>query len=71
MGARKRTQGDIESRHLAQLNRRKDFLKTRMERYRPDGNPSFDKAEHDAIEWALAQIKEHRECRSTPATAST
>ena len=39
------------------LERRRDFLAGRIASYRRDGNPSHDKAEAQAISWALRIIR--------------
>lgn len=42
------------------LRRRRDWLAARTATYRPEGNPSHDKAELAALEWAIAVIEEAR-----------
>lgn len=45
-----------EKKRVEALERRRDFLAERVANYRPDGNPSFDKAELGALNWALRII---------------
>lgn len=50
----------ITSTHLKALKRRRDFLIARIANYRPDGNPSRDKGERAALDFAIAVIEEAR-----------
>ena len=50
-----------ERKRVEALERRRDFLAGRISTYRPGGNPSFDKAELSALNWALRII---RNCES-------
>lgn len=50
-----------DRRRLAALKRRADFLEHRIANYRPDGNPSRDRAERAALLWAIKLIADDGE----------
>jgi hypothetical protein len=57
----KRTPSDMRMRTLKTLKRRRDYLAARIAAYRHDGDPSHDKAERNALDYAIAVIEEaHR-----------
>lgn len=45
-----------DKKKMEALQRRRQFLVQRVANYRKDGNPSYDKAELTALNWAISVI---------------
>ena len=48
------------SEQLRLLRRRRDYLPARVATYRPGGDPSYAKAEEEALTWAIEVLEEVR-----------